>query len=112
MAQKVQVILVDDVDGGDADETISFALDGVNYEIDLNSDNATSLREALAPWIGHARRVGGRSSRRSAGGRARASANGGPSNSEIRDWARKNGYDISDRGRISAEIREAFANAH
>jgi len=112
MAQKVQVILVDDVDGGDADETISFALDGVSYEIDLNSDNATALREALAPWVGHARRVGGRSSRRSAGSRARASANGGSSNSEIRDWARKNGYDISDRGRISAEIREAYANAH
>ncbi|HEX5534958.1 MAG TPA: Lsr2 family protein [Actinomycetales bacterium] len=112
MAQKVQVILVDDVDGGDADETISFALDGVNYEIDLNSDNASRLREALAPWVGHARRVGGRSSRRAAGGRARASANGGSSNSEIRDWARKNGYDISDRGRISAEIREAYANAH
>jgi hypothetical protein len=112
MAQKVQVILVDDVDGGDADETISFALDGVSYEIDLNSDNATRLREALAPWVGHARRVGGRSSRRSAGGRARASANGGSANSEIRDWARKNGYEISDRGRISAEIREAYANAH
>src|SRR5918911_1549077 len=73
MAQKVQVILVDDVDGGEAAETVSFALDGVSYEIDVSEKNATALREALAPWVGHARRVGGRSS----GGRARSSSSGG-----------------------------------
>ena len=71
MAQKVQVILVDDLDGGEADETISFALDGVNYEIDLSENNAESLWESLAEWIGHARRVGGRASSRSRGSRSR-----------------------------------------
>src|SRR5262245_50504141 len=77
MAQKVQVILVDDIDGGEAEESVSFAIDGVNYEIDLSESNAVALREALAPWVGHARRVGGRSggARRGArGGRAAAKA--------------------------------------
>lgn len=111
MAQKVQVILIDDVDGGNADETISFALDGVNYEIDLNAENAAALRDAFATWVGHARRVGGRAGRRTRA--ARAAANGsGPSNSEIREWARNNGYEVSDRGRISAEIRDAYTAAH
>src|SRR4051794_19239453 len=75
MAQKVQVILVDDVDGGEAAETVSFALDGVSYEVDLSEKNASALRDALAPWVGHARRVGGRSS----GGRARSAGGGGGS---------------------------------
>ena len=75
MAQKVQVILVDDVDGGEAAETVSFALDGVSYEIDVSEENAEALREALAPWVGHARRVGGRSG----GGRARSTSSGGGS---------------------------------
>ena len=63
MAQKVQVILVDDLDGGEAEESVSFSLDGVSYEIDLSSPNAEALREAIAPWVGHARRVGGRAGR-------------------------------------------------
>src|SRR3954451_10769401 len=73
MAQKVQVILVDDVDGGEAAETVSFALDGVSYEIDVSEENASALREALAPWVGHARRVGGRSG----GSRSRSTSSGG-----------------------------------
>src|SRR3954467_2454641 len=75
MAQKVQVILVDDVDGGEAAETVSFALDGVSYEVDLSEKNASALRDALGPWVGHARRVGGRSS----GGRSRAASAAGGS---------------------------------
>src|SRR4029453_5564288 len=59
MAQRVQIILEDDYDGGSADETVSFALDGAEYEIDLSSKNATGLREALAPWVSHAQRLGG-----------------------------------------------------
>ena len=59
MAQKVQIILEDDLDGGEADETVSFALDGTSYEIDLNEANATKMREALAPYVGHARKVTG-----------------------------------------------------
>jgi hypothetical protein len=60
MAQRVQVLLVDDIDGGNAAETVSFALDGVSYEIDLSEANAQKLRDDLASWVGHARRAGGR----------------------------------------------------
>lgn len=116
MAQKVQVILVDDIDGGEAEETVSFALDGVSYEIDVSSDNAEQIREAMAPWIGHARRVGGRSGTRRAKGRSSAAngSSGGARSSlaDVRAWARENGYEVSDRGRVSAEVMEAYDNAH
>lgn len=102
MAQKVQIILVDDIDGGDASQTVTFGLDGANYEIDLNDAHAAALRDALATYVGHARKVGGR---RSSGSKANA---GGPSAREIRDWARSNGHAVPDRGRIPAEVREAF----
>ncbi|HET8599042.1 MAG TPA: Lsr2 family protein [Segeticoccus sp.] len=109
MAQRVQVLLVDDLDGGDAAETVTFALDGVTYEIDLNDTNAAQLREDFAEWIGHARRSGGR---RAAG---RRRANGGAKRddlNEIRDWGRKKGFKVSDRGRISRELQEAYDKAH
>lgn len=112
MAQKVQVILVDDVDGGEADETVSFALDGVSYEIDVSADNAEALREAIAPWLGHARRVGGRSSSRRAAKARNGSAPARTSPADIRGWARDNGFQVSDRGRVSAEVMEAYDNAH
>lgn len=107
MAQKVRVLLIDDLDGSDAVESITFAVDGVSYEIDLNEKNAAGLREAFAPWIGHARRSGGRktSSRRTSGGR---SSDAG----KIREWARANGYQVSDRGRVSEEIRAAYVQAN
>ncbi|MGC4174425.1 histone-like nucleoid-structuring protein Lsr2 [Demequina sp.] len=105
MAQKVQVVLVDDVDGGEAAETVSFSLDGVGYEIDLSEANASALRDAFGPWIAAGRRVSGR---RSAGrGRGRGSSDAG----KIREWAKENGYKVSERGRVSAEIREAYANS-
>ncbi|HEX6148786.1 histone-like nucleoid-structuring protein Lsr2 [Nocardioides sp.] len=106
MAQKVNIILVDDLDGSDADETVSFALDGTSYEIDLNEKNAAKLRDALSGYIGHARKVTTSRKRR---GSAPAS---GPSARELRDWARSNGFEVSDRGRVSAEVREAFDAAH
>jgi hypothetical protein len=110
MAQKVKIVLVDDIDGNDADETVSFALDGKDYEIDLNSANAQKLRDALAPYIGHARRAAGG---RSGGGRGRRSrSESGVPASEIREWARQNGWDVPERGRVSAEVREAYAAAH
>lgn len=109
MAQRVQVLLVDDLDGSDAEETVTFGLDGVTYEIDLNEDNATQLRDELASWIGHARRAGGRRSTR-AGGRAAKSAGG--DTAAMREWARSQGYTVSDRGRISAEIRDAYEKAN
>jgi len=113
VAQRVQIILEDDYDGGEADETVSFALDGAEYEIDLSSANADKLREELALWIGHARKTGGRR-RRTGGGAAKAadSAGGPGSTSEIRAWALANGHEVSSRGRVSSEIREAYERAH
>jgi hypothetical protein len=108
MAQKVNIVLVDDLDGSEADETVSFGLDGTSYEIDLNGKNASALRDALSGYIGHARRVGPASRR----GRRTSVTSLGPSSKEMRDWARSNGYDVSDRGRVSAEVRKAFEAAH
>jgi hypothetical protein len=110
MASKTLVILEDDLDGGAADETVSFSLDGVSYEIDLSSKNANKLRDALAAYVGSARRVGGRATRGRAAGKA---ARGGTVNtSEIRDWARAKGLDVSERGRIPATIIEQYNAAH
>jgi hypothetical protein len=103
MAQRVNIVLVDDIDGSDATETVAFALDGTSYEIDLNEKHAAKLRDALASYVGHARKVGGRRTRSS----AKAAATGA-SAKEIRDWARSNGYKVPDRGRIPADVREAF----
>jgi hypothetical protein len=110
MAQKIHVELVDDIDGAPAAETVSFGLDGTQYQIDLSEDNATKLREVLAPYIGHGRRAGG--GRRRAAGSGASAGRSGPSAAEIREWARANGWDVPDRGRVSAEVREAYAAAH
>jgi nucleoid-associated protein Lsr2 len=109
MAQKVQIVLVDDVDGGKAEETVAFSLDGTGYEIDLSGKNAAKLRDAFAPWVGAARRAGGRGRRR--GGRGGAGRSSGDS-AAIRDWARSQGLEVSDRGRISAELRASYEAAH
>jgi hypothetical protein len=114
VAQRVQVYLEDDIDGGEADETVTFALDGVSYEIDLSSKNANKMRDQFAPYVGSARKVGGRQRRRgvaSAPSRSGSSAKPG-SSAEIREWARQNGWDVPDRGRIAAEVREAYEAAH
>lgn len=113
MAQKVNIVLVDDVDGSEATETVSFALDGTAYEIDLSDKNAGGLRDALAPYLGHARKVssGNRRSGRKSGGSA--SGGGlGPSPRLVRDWARSNGYEVSDRGRVPAEVTAAYEAAN
>lgn len=107
MAQRVQVILEDDIDGGDATETVTFGLDGVTYEIDLNDKNAAALRDALAGYVGAGRRVAGR--RRS--GSSSSRSNSGEL-SKIREWARANGFEVSDRGRISQKVRDAYAKAN
>ena len=111
MAQRVQVLLVDDIDGGDASETVSFALDGVTYEIDLSESNAARFRDDLASWVGHARRSGGRratGAKRAAPGSTRTRSDLGA----IREWARAQGHQVSDRGRISAEVQEAYDKAN
>lgn len=109
MARKTYVELVDDLDGAKADETVSFALDGVAYEIDLSEDNAAAFREELDSWVQKARRVGGRRSRGSASPARSGSAN---DSSQIREWARGEGYEVPDRGRISGTIRKAYEEAH
>lgn len=118
MAQKIHIVLEDDLDGSEATETVSFGLDGTSYEIDLNDENASALRETLATYVGHARKVSGArrggAGRKSGGGGAAGGSNGsgGPSAKEIREWARENGYEVPDRGRVSAEVREAYDAAH
>jgi hypothetical protein len=108
VAQKVQVILVDDIDGGAAVETVGFSLDGVSYEIDLSVKNAGKLRDSFAAYVGAARRVGGRSGRRNVTTRR---ASGGNRTAEIRAWAKSNKVKVSERGRISADVVAKFEAA-
>jgi hypothetical protein len=114
MAQKVVVELVDDLDGTVSEDisTVSFALDGAQYEIDLTEDNANQLRETLADFIEAARRTGGRvkrgvspvkSAARPAADREQTKA--------IREWARQNGFELADRGRIPTNVIDAFEDA-
>ena len=110
MAQRVNVVLVDDIDGSDATETVSFALDGVDYEIDLSDEHAAELRNAVSLYVGHARRTGGR--RKSGRRSSTPAAEGAPSAADIRAWARENGWDVPERGRVSAEVREAYSAAN
>jgi hypothetical protein len=108
MAQRVEVVLIDDIDGGKASETVTFALDGVTYEIDLSNKNASKLRDDFATWTGHARRSGAAKSARGRRGAAPKRSDLGA----VREWARANGHDVSDRGRISADIQAAYDKAH
>ena len=109
MAQKVNIVLVDDIDGSEASETVAFGLDGTSYEIDLNDGNAAALREALAGYVGHARKVTGSGRRTS----SRRSGNSSGGNTRaVREWAKENGYDVSERGRISTDIQQAYDAAH
>lgn len=123
MATMTTVTLVDDLDGTEAEESVSFALDGANYEIDLSEENATRLRDALAVFVANARRVdGGRRGSRSrsrgqaaAGGKAPKAPRSAPDREQtaaIREWARANGHEVSERGRLSAAVLQAFEEAH
>ena len=111
MAQKVNIVLVDDLDESEADETVKFGLDGTDYEIDLTTAHAEELREKLAPYVGVARKAEG-SSRRRSSGRSAPAASSGPSAAEVREWARENGWEVPDRGRVAADVREAYDAAH
>jgi hypothetical protein len=111
VARREVVILEDDLEGGTADETVKFALDGVQYEIDLSKKNAAKLRESFADFIAHSRRVGRGGV--VVGGRAAARARGSAAadreqNKAIRAWAKRKGKNISDRGRIPQEIVDEF----
>ena len=109
MAQKVQTLFVDDIDGSAAEGTIRFGLDGTDYEIDLNTEHAQALRDAFAPYIGAARRGSGPARRPARGGR-KASANG-VNTTEVREWAKAQGMDVKDRGRVPAELVVKFKAA-
>lgn len=127
MAQKVVVTLVDDLDESEADETVEFGIDGSSFEIDLSDANAAKLRDSLADYIGHARRTAGRRrttgrsaspapsaaapAARKGGGGGRASVDR-EQNQAIREWARRQGKNVSERGRIPSEISEAYREAH
>lgn len=112
MAQKTVVELVDDLDGGKADETVAFALDGVEFLIDLSTENAARLRDSMAEFVGHARKVGG--AKRVKGAAPRKSSTNGdkPDNQAIREWARSQGENIAERGRIPQALVVRFQEAH
>ena len=109
MAQKIQTLFIDDLDGSEADGTVRFSLDGTDYEIDLNGEHAQELRDALARYVTAARRAGG-SPRRPARNGRRAPANG-LNTTEIREWAKTQGIDVKDRGRVPAELVVKFQAA-
>src|SRR6186997_2045899 len=109
MAQKTLVVLEDDLDGGEAETTVRFSLEGVNYEIDLSAKNASKMRDDFAKYTGAGRRVGGRAGR----GRAAGSRGAGRNRSaQVREWARSEGLKVSDRGRIPADIVSKYDAAH
>jgi Lsr2 len=125
MAQKVQIILEDDIDGGEAEETIEFSLDGQRYEIDLSTKNAAALRDAFGPYVGAARKAerrggGGGGGRGRGRGRGRGSdgdgggraGSTGEDTAAIRAWAREQGLKVNERGRIPGTIVEQYRAAH
>jgi len=108
VAQKVKIILIDDIDGGEADETVRFGLDGVQYEIDLSEAHASELRAALADYTSAARRSSQTKQQRSSA----PAPSRNQEAAQIREWAKENGYNVSSRGRVNSEIVEAYRAAH
>ena len=109
MAQKIQTLFIDDLDGSAAEGTLRFGLDGTEYEIDLNEKHAEALREALARYVSAARRVSGAARRPARTGR-RAPATG-PNTTEVREWAKAQGIEVKDRGRVPADLVVKFKTA-
>jgi Spy/CpxP family protein refolding chaperone len=108
MARSVAVVVTDDIDGSPDAETMTFGLDGVTYEIDLSADNRARLERDIAPYIDAGRRIA-RSRSRSSQGRA-----AGPriDRAAVRAWAKENGIQVSERGRISAQLMNEYEAAH
>ena len=109
MAQKIQTLFIDDLDGSTAEGTVRFGLDGAEYEIDLNAGHAKELRDVLARYVDAARRVSG-SARKPARGSRRGPA-GGLNTTEVREWARAQGIEVKDRGRVAADLMVKFKSA-
>lgn len=113
MAKQTTVTMVDDLDGGLADEQVKFAVDGRSYEIDLSTANVTRLREALAPFISAARHAGGRRGSTGTGGTGGSrTTTDREQNQAIREWAQQQGMKISERGRIPSNVLEAYHRNH
>ena len=110
MAQKVQTLFIDDLDGSAAEGTVRFELDGTEYEIDLNAEHAQQLRDALAAYVRAGRRVSGGSRRTARAGR-RGPASGGLNTTEVREWAKAQGIEVKDRGRVPADLVAKFKSA-
>jgi hypothetical protein len=109
VAQKVQTLLIDDIDGSAAEGTVLFGLDGTEYEIDLTAEHAQQLRDALAAYVRAARRVSGGPRQAARGGR-RGSAST-PNITEVREWAKAQGIEVKDRGQVPAELVVKFKAA-
>jgi hypothetical protein len=109
MAKQTTVTLIDDLDGSVAEEQVEFAVDGRSYEIDLSAANSARLRDLLAPFVSAARRTGGRRSQASGTSRSTSDRE---QNQAIREWAQQNGFAVSDRGRLPANVIEAYQKAH
>ncbi|MDU0968308.1 MAG: Lsr2 family protein [Actinomycetaceae bacterium] len=103
MAKQTTTVLIDDINGKPAQTTVKFGLDGVNYEIDLTSENAEKLRSEVRKWADAGTRVGGR--------RVIGSPRGKSESAKIRTWARENNYEVPARGRIPAKVRDAYYQA-
>ncbi|MFJ2115329.1 Lsr2 family protein [Streptomyces sp. NPDC087850] len=108
MAQRVITTLIDDLDGGEAEETLTFALDGKTYEIDLSTKNGKKLRALLDPYVKAGRKIGGRKAPSRSAKTASAS---GHNTADIRKWAADNGYEVNNRGRVPARVVDAFEKA-
>jgi hypothetical protein len=112
VAQKVQVVLVDDLDGGEAVETVAFSLDGTAYEIDLSAANAAKLRDDFASYVGAARKAGRRATGRQTTRRTGSTSSSRERAAEIRAWARDQGIKVSERGRIPADLAARYDAEH
>jgi hypothetical protein len=106
MAQRIQTLLIDDLDGGEAAGTVRFGLDGTEYEIDLSAAHSDELRKALGQYLAHARRSGGR-----ARNAARTRRGGAVDSAKVRDWAKGQGIEVKDRGRVPADVVEQYQTA-
>jgi len=107
MAQKIQTLLIDDLDGGEAAGTVRFGLDGTEYEIDLSTAHGEELRTALEPYIRHARRTSGTAKRAARSSRG----SGAVDTAKVREWAKGQGIEIKERGRVPANVVEKYKTA-
>jgi hypothetical protein len=106
MAQRIQTVLIDDLDGGEAAGTVRFGLDGTEYEIDLSARHSDQLRKALELYLAHARPAGG-----TARGAARSRRGAAVDTAKVREWAKGRGIEVKDRGRVPADVVEQYQTA-